>query len=81
MTIITNLTGDAVQSPDAHPIRQSIRAGMHTTPNDGVSRFIGIWDKELHLHHAKSIVVIPLDELFKLAAEKDPSFNEDPGKV
>lgn len=80
MTTITNLKGDAVQAEDAHPIRQSVRAGYHTPPSKGVSRFIGIWDKELHVHHGTSIVVIPLEALFALCAEKDPSFNLDPSK-
>jgi hypothetical protein len=71
-TLLTNLTATPAQIDESaaggrHAIRGSQRAGYHTESSPGHFRFIGIFDKELHLHHDNEIVIIPLADLWKLA--------------
>ena len=75
MKIITELSGTITDFDSAkHPMSKSMRAGYHTSPNPGPSRFFGIRSGELHMHSGKSMVVIPLDDLVALAKKADPSF-------
>jgi hypothetical protein len=81
MKSITNLTGTITGADcSSHPIRQAVRHGFHSETSPGVFRFIGVWDKELHLHHGREMVVIPLSELWELAESAEPKFLEKPEK-